>query len=105
MVFKGGERRSRSALLFFGLLAVQAQQELIQFADGLQTPFEIAIVFQRLTNLWNLAGPQTHLAGFSARIAHCEYPERMAITAGTFPTARGETPGAVGEGASSVHCG
>ena len=77
-----GDHGSRSCC--FGLLAVQAQQELIQFADGLQALFEIAIVFERLPNLRNLVGTQAHLAGLSAGIAHCENPERMALTAGAF---------------------
>ena len=50
----GGGRQSRLALLFFGLLAVQAQQELIQFANSLHTPLEFAIFLERLTNLRNL---------------------------------------------------
>src|SRR4029077_10464480 len=87
-VVGGGEWRSRLALLFFGLRAVQAQQELIQFADSLQPLFELAIVFDGLANLWNLAGTQAHLAGLSAGITHVEDPERMALTTGAFQAPR-----------------
>jgi hypothetical protein len=84
-------RRSRLALLVFGLLAVEAQQELIQLANGLQSLFEIVIVPQCLTNLRNLLGTQAHLAGLSAGITHIEDPEPMALTVGAFKTSRGVT--------------
>ena len=66
--------------------------------------FEIAIVFQRLTNLRNLVGSQAHLAGFSTRIAHRKYPERMALAAGTFQAPRGVTDGALEKGAAKDPC-
>ena len=65
---------------------IQTQQELIQFADSLQSLFEIAIVFERPTNL---LGTQAHLAGLSAGVAHPEDPEGMALTTGAFQTSRG----------------
>src|SRR4029077_19839291 len=94
-VVGGGEWRSRLPLLFFGLLALQAQQELIQFADSLQPLFELAIVFNGLANLWHLAGTQANLAGLSARIAHVEDPERMALTTGALLASRRVTDGAL----------
>src|ERR1700720_835316 len=84
----GGERRSCLALLTFRLLAVQAQQELIQFADSLQSLLEIAIVLDRLANARDLLGPQAHLAGLSTGITHRENPEWMAVAAGALRTAR-----------------
>src|SRR5262249_5721478 len=79
----------------FECLAVQAQQELIQFADGFQGLFANAITFQRLPNLRNLLGPQAHLAGFSARIAYVKNPKRMALATSAFLTTGGGTNGAL----------
>jgi hypothetical protein len=57
-----------SDLLPVLLKKAPTQKELIQFADGLQRLFEIAILFDRLLNQRNLLGAQTHLAGLSTGI-------------------------------------
>jgi hypothetical protein len=57
-------------------------------------------VFKRLTNLGNLVGTQAHLARFSARIAHGEDPQRVALAAGAFRTSRGVVDGAMEQGAA-----
>jgi hypothetical protein len=69
------------------LLAVQAQQELIQLANGLQTLFDLAIGIERLADLRNLAGAQADLAVLSTGIPLGKDPERMTFAAGTFGTA------------------
>jgi len=73
----------------FGRLAVQTQQELIQFADGFQGLFANMIAFDRLTNLRNLLGTQAHLARFSAGITNRKNPKRMSLATSAFLTSRG----------------
>jgi hypothetical protein len=70
---------------------------LIQFADGLQALFELAIVFEGLANLRNLLGTQAYLAVFSAGIPDGENPERMALAAGAFQASGGVTDSALEE--------
>ena len=72
-----------------GLFAVEAQQELIQLADRLQSLFEITILFERLANLRNLLGTQTDLAGFPAGVTHCQDRKRMTLAACALQTSRG----------------
>jgi hypothetical protein len=68
---------------------------LIQLADGLQASFEVVILFDRLTNLWDLIGTQTHLSVLPAWITDRQYPERMAFTTSAFQASRGVMDGSL----------
>ena len=71
------------------LIPVQAQQELVDFADGLQGFLRFAITVQCLTDLRYLLRPEAHLASLAAGITDVEDPEGMAFAAGAFGTATG----------------
>jgi hypothetical protein len=88
------------ALPAFGFLAVQARQELIQFADLLQSVLHFAIPIQGLADLGDLLGTQADLAGFAARITDIENPEGMAFAAGALGATGGVMNGALEEGAA-----
>ena len=75
------------ALLLLGFLAVQAAEELIQLAYGLQASFDLAIGSERPANLRNLVGAQADLAVLPTGISHGENPEWMTLAAGAFGTA------------------
>src|ERR1035438_801092 len=70
----GGERRSRWALLGFGLVAVQTQQGLVQFADGLQGFSHLVVTLQSLAHLGNLLRTEAQLAGLAAGVTHIKNP-------------------------------
>ena len=70
-------------------LAIQAQKELIQFADGLQSLLEIAIALDRLADLRDLLWPQADLARLSTGITHRQHPKWMPFATGALRTTRG----------------
>ena len=68
---------------------------MIQFADRLQSLFEIAIALKRFTNLGNLVGTKAHLTGFPAGVTHCQDRKRMTLAACALQTSRGVMSGAL----------
>jgi hypothetical protein len=77
---------------------------LIQLADGLQGPFEEAIVLESFPHLRNLVETQAHLARFAAGITHGEDSKRVALAAGALRTSRGVVDGALEQGAAQDLC-
>ena len=77
------------------LIPIQAQQELVEFADGLHGFLRFAITVQGLANLWNLFWTEAHLAGLAAGITDVKDPEGMAFAANAFGTAAGVMNGAL----------
>jgi hypothetical protein len=76
-------------------VAVQAQQLLIEFADGLQSFLHLVIMPHRSANLGDLIRAETDLAGFAAGITDVEDPQGMAVALSAFGTTEGVTDGAL----------
>jgi hypothetical protein len=70
------QKGDQKEALFLG-----AQKDVVGFADGFQTSFQIAIVPDPLLNLGHLLRPNTELFGDAAGISDGKHPNGVTLTA------------------------
>jgi hypothetical protein len=88
------------ALLAFGLVTVEPQNLLVEFADGLQRCLRLAVMVQRFADLGDLIRAEAQLACATAGITHIENPEGMAFASGALGTTTGVVDGTLKKGAA-----
>ena len=99
-VLLAGELRSRRWLPTFGLIAIQPQKLLIQFADRFDGFLEVAEMLDGFTNLRDLCRAEAKLRCLAAGVTDVENPKGAALAASAFRAASGMMDGTFEQGAA-----